>query len=133
MSTASPTNKLYAAQALALSGAAHDTVVAIALDGADMSGLTESSNALVSEIATSGLSRSAAIVSVTMTSVANDTVTASKTFLVNSNATVYGAGVFTTASSGGNMLFWGSFTSAQPVEIGDTLAVTFSNQSLRGS
>lgn len=78
--------------------------------------------ALQAEISTNGLSRAAATISRTTTTVTNDTLTLTKVFNVSGTSTIEEIGVFN-ASSSGTML--GRALTSKAVANGDQLTATY--------
>ena len=79
--------------------------------------------ALVSEIATAGLTRAAGSVSRITTNVANDTTSIFKSFTLSGSATVEEIGVFNASSSG--IMLGRALTSTKSLTTGDVLACTY--------
>lgn len=95
------TNLLFAQTGLFLAGSgAPAAYTHLALDGADMSGLSTASTALAGESTGSGLARTAATVTAATTDAANDTLKLVLQFTAGTADTIYGAGAHNNASPG---------------------------------
>lgn len=126
--TESPTIKLYKAAAEAVKGAVgFSKFTHIALDTASMSAFTDETNALASECAVAGLTRTAATVTNQTTAHSNDTVQAYNQFTAAGSAGITGFGVFDAGSSG-NLLMWCAFAATLSMQPGDKVACTGSAQ-----
>lgn len=82
------------------------------------------STGLAIECTTCGLGRAAATCTWQTTTNASDTAQMLKTFSATNTKTIYGAGVFDTATTGGNMLA-GTHFAGKAMVSGDTLAITY--------
>ena len=121
--TQKPTNKLYAACATAVKGAAFDKWIAICLDQGDMSTFTEATNAPATECTVSGLARIAATVTLATVAVADDQVVAEYEFTAGAGATITGFEVMA-ATAAGNMMMWCAFAASQVLEANDKIRTT---------
>jgi hypothetical protein len=121
-----PTNKLFAAKALAMKGDAHNSELYIGLEEGDMTGFTAATNALTSESVKSGLARAAGTVSIETTTVTGDTTKIIKTFTAAEAITVKGAAVFSAATDG-NILMIVVYDPPRSYIPGDIFAVTFND------
>jgi hypothetical protein len=82
------------------------------------------STGLAIECTTCGLGRVAATCTWQTTTATSDTAQLLKTFAATNTKTIYGAGVFDTATTGGNMLA-GTHFAGKALVSGDTLAITY--------
>lgn len=111
------------AQLALLAGDASATPFTYLAVGTSTTAVAIGQTALVAEISTNGLSRAAATVSRTTTTVTNDTLVLYKAFTVTGSSTVEEVGVFN-ASSVGTML-GRALTTSKIVVNGDELQVTY--------
>lgn len=127
--TQKPTQKLYIAAAAAISGAVHDAATHIALDSGAISGGSETTNAPITEVTATGLTRAAATVTVTTGTAPNNGINnvtqATHEFTMGDAGplAVTGFEVMNAASTG-NCLMWCAFAASQSMESGDKLTPT---------
>lgn len=127
------TNKIFVAKALAMeTGSGFDRPLYLALDGADMSGLTAASNALAAESAESGLARASSTLSLVTTTVTDDTCRVYKEFTAAAADVIYGAGVFNAASTG-NMMAFHEWPDSVSIQIDDVVKQTVDLQDKIGA
>ena len=124
----SPTNKGYAKAA----GLMAALSLWIALDEGDMGSNDATTNAAIDECVVSGLARAAATVTNITTTVANDTMQATKTFTSGGDATLTGF-LEMSAAADGDCYQWCAFNASQVLESGDQIVCTAKTQYLLGS
>lgn len=111
------------AQLALLAGDASATPFTYIAVGSSTTAPAVGQTALASEIAASGLTRAAATVSRTTTTVTNDTLTLSKTFTATGSVTVEEVGVFNDASAG--TMLGRALTTTKSLVNTETLTVTY--------